>query len=131
MAALAGRKVILKKGSTPVTVAAGRSKSITIGVTPIDVSSEDDGAARALLTSEAGEETVDISFEGVLKDDTFLSDLDAGTYADDYTVTITGIGDITGEFFITNLTMNGPYREAATFSFELQSTGSWSYTAAV
>lgn len=131
MPALSGRKVIVRKGTSPATVvAAGRTKSLTINNEPIDITSDDDSGLRTLIEDEAAMESIDMSFEGITKNDTFLAALSAGNFTDDYQIEITGIGTIACRFFITSVAINAPYNEGTTFSAEFQSTGDWTYTAA-
>ncbi len=130
MGALVGRKVIVKKGVGNTVVAAGRTKSLTINAEPIDITTDDDSGVRTLLETEAGQKSVDMSFEGITKDGTFIAAIAAGNYADEYDIEITGIGTISGRFFLASVAINAAYNEAATFSAEFQSTGAFTYTAA-
>lgn len=129
MSALVGRRVFIRKGSgsPQVLVAAGRTKSITVNGTPIDITSDDDSGYRTLLENDAAQQQVDLSLEGITKDSTLLNDLAAGNFADDYEIEIQGIGVLTGRFFIASVAINAPYNEATTFTAELQSTGSFSF----
>jgi TP901-1 family phage major tail protein len=131
MSALVGRKVILRRTGSPVgiVVAAGRSKTISVGAEPIDITSDDDLGLRTLLSADAGQKQIDISFEGITKTDEFLADLSNNVFVDNYELEITGIGTITGNFFIVSYSLTGAYNEATTFSAELQSTGDWTYAA--
>lgn len=131
MIALVGRKVILRRAGSPlgVVVAAGRSKTISIGAEPIDITSDDDSGLRTLLTADAGQKQIDISFEGVTKSDEFLADLSNNVFVDAYELEIVGIGTITASFFLASYSLTGAYNEATTFSAELQSTGDWTYLA--
>jgi len=71
-----------------------------------------------------------MSFEGVTKDDSFLSDIINGNFVDDYDILITGIGTISARFFVTSVAITGTYNDATTFTAEFQSTGAFSYQAA-
>jgi len=131
MAALVGRKVIIKKGSSSPkeTLAAGRTKTISINKEPVDITSDDDNGVRSLLSTDAAVRSIDLSFEGVTKDDTLLADALSGVNnVDSYEIDIDGIGTISGSFFLTSVQINAPYNDATTFTAELQSTGSFTYT---
>lgn len=130
MPALVGRKVLVYKGgSSPQNlVAAGRTKSITVNAEPIDITSDDDNGVRLLLEDDAAQQGVDFSFEGVTKDDTFLAAIMAGTFVDDFTIVITGIGQIDARFFLTSVAIQAAYNDATTFSAEFQSSGAFTYT---
>lgn len=131
MSALVGRKVIVKKGVGNTVVAAGRTKSLTINAEPIDITTDDDLGVRTLLETDAGQTSIDMSFEGITKDGTFISAITGGTFADEYDIEITGIGTITGRFFLASVAINAGYNEAVTFSAEFQSTGAFTYTPVV
>lgn len=130
MSALPGRKVIIKKGSPGVKVAAARSKSITFNNEPIDITSDDDQGVRQLLegAGEQAEKSLDLSVEGVTKDAVFLNDLATGANVDDYEIEIPGIGTFEGKFFLTSTALTAPYNDATTFTAELQSTGPFTFT---
>ncbi len=131
MSALVGRKVIVKKGVGNVIVAAGRTKSLTINAEPIDITTDDDLGVRTLLETDVGQKSIDMSFEGITKDGTFIAAITSSTLADEYDIEITGIGTITGRFFLASVAINAAYNEAVTFSAEFQSTGAFTYTPVV
>jgi TP901-1 family phage major tail protein len=133
MTAVVGRKVIVRSGETAGSVtpiAAGRTKSLTINAEPIDITSDDDSGVRTLLETDAGQTSVDMSFEGITKNDNFISAIISGNYVDHYEIEIEGIGTLTGKFFLASVAINAAYNEATTFSAEFQSTGAIAYASA-
>lgn len=134
MAANVGRNLLVKKGGT--VIAGIRSKSISINGSPIDITTDDDLGYRTLL-EEAGEKSIDISFDGIVKDATLRDIVLGGTtsqYLTDITVEYpirsgeTTADTIAGDFFLTNVDETGTYNDSITFSAALQSSGQWTYT---
>jgi len=41
---------------------------------------------------------------------------------------ISGVGSITGDFFISNYELGAPHDDAVTFSATVQSSGEWTFT---
>jgi len=129
MAKSAGRKLtiaISPDGIAPyVVIASVRSKSITIGNEPIDVSEDDSDAWRELL-AEPGNRSVDITVSGVTKDEVLMDKITAGTSSIalefvqvDYNSEFT----LTGTFYLNSLAYTGEYQDAVTFEASLQSSG--------
>jgi TP901-1 family phage major tail protein len=128
MAAFVGRKAILKKGLT--TIAAVRSRTVTINNEPVDITSDDDNGFRTLL-QDPGTKTLDISFEGVAKDATMLTDvMSASDILDAFSILFPTIGTLAGDFVVASFEIGAPYNEAGTFSCTLQSSGAFTFTAA-
>lgn len=132
MTAKVGRKVIVYRdngASSPAEkIAAGRTKTLTFNATPIDITSDDDDGVRQLLEEDAGEKSLDMSFEGLSIDKAFIKDLTNGNHVDDYKIEIEGLIRITGTFFCGSVAIGAPYNEAATLSCEFQSSGAWTVT---
>ena len=135
MAAGAGRDMtILQAG---VAIAGIRTKTFTINNTPIDITSgEDTGVRQYLLNAGetaliAGERNIDVSFDGVTKDDALIAAAanNTATVAE-RTLRMASGATIVGKFALTNLTLTGEMADAQTFSGELHSTDTWTYTAA-
>jgi len=128
MASNVGRKLIIKRDGT--TIAGVRTKSVTINNEAIDVTTDDDSGYRTLL-EEPGQKQIDLSVEGLTKDDALLQSAAEGTtLIDAYTIEFPSGATITGDFRFNNLEMGAEYNAAITFTAEIQSTGSYSYTAA-
>lgn len=117
-------------------IAGVRTKSFTIDSSPLDVTTDDDLAFRTLM-EEAGQQQIDISCEGILKDDTLLEKIINGSsYIQELTIKlpftyVTTQGKIVGDFRLNNFEISGEYQSAITFSCTLQSSGTYTYTAAV
>jgi predicted secreted protein len=130
MAEYLGRNLVLKKNS--VVLAGIRSKSVTVGVDNVDVTTDDDLGFRTLL-SEAGQVNLDISFDGVETDGVVRDLILVGGTSQQYTdLTLTWPnGDVlSGTFNLGGYEEGGTYNDAVTFSSSLQSSGSWTYTPA-
>ena len=111
----------------PFQIPGVREKSIALNGEPIDVSADDSGGWRELLTV-AGENQVDISINGVTREDQLKADWFAGNRTKTVTITYPDGGVISGLFYLVNYSDTGPYNDATTFDAELQSTGVVTYT---
>jgi len=129
MAAFVGRTVVVEVNAA--TVAGARTKSFTIGNEPVDITSDDDSGFRTML-SVAGTKTLDMTIEGVTKDGALIA-LASGSSGliEGVEITFPGIGTIAGDFFVASVEVGATYNEATTFSASLQSSGAYTYTAAV
>jgi len=128
MASNVGRKLIIKRDGT--TIAGVRTKSVTINNEAIDVTTDDDSGYRTLL-EEPGQKQIDLSVEGLTKDDALLQSAAEGTtLIEAYTIEFPSGATITGDFRHNNLELGAEYNAAITFTSEIQSTGSYTYTAA-
>ncbi len=129
MAGFAGRKAVFKIGA--LTIGAVKVKGISIGNTPIDISSDDDAEWRSLL-EEAGTRTIDITVSGVEKSLALMKLSVEGTTllnacsfefppsADNNTTTGAAIS---GNFFLASYSMGADSKEAATFDASFSSSG--------
>lgn len=121
---------------TGTKIASVRTKSFTLDASAIDVTTDDDDGIRALL-EESGQRQIDISVEGLLADDTLVSQIANGTLLiQELTIKLpftftTTQSTIVGDFRFNNFEVGGEYQDAQTFSATLQSTGAWVFTAAV
>lgn len=127
MAAAKGRELLVKKGST--VLAGVRTKGVSVNGEPIDITSDDDSGYRTLL-ADAGTYSVDLSVEGITKDDTLVSVIMAGgsLMLSDITVEYPNGKTLSGDFFLTSVEETGTYNEAVTFSASLQSSGAFTYS---
>jgi len=131
MAAAKGRSFLIKRGA--VVIAGVRTKGAAFNGEPIDVTTDDDSGYRTLL-SDAGTQSIDLSVEGITKDDDLRIATIDGTGAlmlTDVTLTYPDGGILAGNFFLSSLEETGTYNEAVTFSASLQSSGAWTYTPGV
>ena len=127
MSAATGRALIIKKNGTKI--AAVVSKTISINNEPIDITSDDDSGFRSLL-EDSGTRSIDISVEGVMKDDVLLADAAGATptliTADE--VEFASGAKIAGSFRFNSFEASGESAGRIQFSATLQSTGAWVYT---
>lgn len=132
MAALVGRKVKFTPVSGGTAVIGGRTKNITINNEAIDITSDDDNGFRTLLEDDPALRSIDMSVEGVLKDDALieLASKPGADLQDEYKMEIEGIGEFQGTFHFGTLTLGAPYNDAVTFSASVQSSGQFTYTSA-
>lgn len=128
MAAKVGRLDVFTWGGTRIDGV--RSKGLAINGEPIDITSDDDSGFRT-LADESGQDQIDFSISGVVKDRKLIEDFMSGarTKEVEFTFAKSG-GTLTGDFRIVSLTETGEYNGAPTFDAELQSTGAYSYVAA-
>ena len=129
MTAFVGRKAIFKKGLT--TVAAVRTRSMTLGNEVVDITSDDDSGFRTML-ADPGTKTLDMTVEGVFKDATMLTvAMSTADILDAFSILFPTIGTIAGDFVVTSFEAGAAYNEAGTFSCSLQSSGTFTFTPAV
>lgn len=123
----AGRNLKVKRNS--VTLAGVRTKTVTINNEAIDVTSDDDGGWRTLL-EDAAVNSVDISVEGVIRNDVLRNAFFNGTVIDETSLEWEDGGEATGDFRVQGYSETGAYNDAITFSCTLASTGPVVYTSA-
>jgi predicted secreted protein len=128
MAATNGRELKILKNNVPI--AGVRTKTVAIAGEPIDITSDDDLGYRTML-AEAGTYSIDLTVEGVTKDDVLRSViLTGGTLLlTDITIEYPDGSNIAGDFFLASVEDSGEYADALTFSASLQSSGAWVYSA--
>lgn len=128
MTAFVGRKALFKKGTT--TVAAVRTRSMTLGNEVVDITSDDDNGFRTML-AEPGNKTLDLTVEGVFKDATMLTvAMSTSDILEAFSILFPTIGTIAGDFVVTSFEAGAAYNEAGTFSCSLQSSGTFTFTPA-
>lgn len=130
MAAAIGRKLIVKRDGQ--VIAGLRSRTMTLNGEPVDVTSDDDSGAQTLLP-EAGQVSFNISFSGVMKDDTLLEAhqaMGAAAVFEDLEIEFPSGATLTGSFFFSSLTVTGEYNDAITIEGEFQSSGLATFTPA-
>ena len=131
MGAEHGRDFTLKKNNTKI--AGLTQKSFSWAGTPIDVTADEDAGFRKLLSGGMGSEAIDISAEGVWKDDVLraLALNPAGEKVlTDVTLAFAEGGTLSGNFALTAYQETGTHNDKVTFTCSLQSDGQWTYTAA-
>jgi len=125
MATTPGYQVELRKNG--VLIAGVRTKNLTVGNEAIDITTDDDSGFRTLMEL-SGQRQIDMSVEGLLKDSTLLQSMIDGTLLiEAYTLKFIDYSvEITGNFRMNNIQTGANYKEAGTFSAEIQSTGPFS-----
>lgn len=130
-----GRSLLLKLGdgaSPEIFTAIGgiQAKSISINNAPVDVS--DDSAGYQKMLADGGIQSMEISGNGIIKDNVQAKALVAAAVArteKNYQL-VSGLGDtFQGTFVISQMQRTGNHDGAETFSITLQSSGSITYTA--
>lgn len=129
MPVVAGRKYLVKKATT--TIAAVRTKTVSMSRSPIDITTDDEGSVITLLdgAGNAASEQVTITLSGLAKENVLRSlGLETGTDAllSDITFTFADTSPVevlSGNFFITSYEESGEYQGAATFSCTMVSSG--------
>ena len=129
MAAAKGRELLVKRGSS--VIAGIRTKGVAFNGEAIDVTTDDDSGYRTML-ADAGTYSVDLSIEGITKDnDLRATVMAAGSLMlTDITIEYPNGDELSGDFFLTSLEESGTYNDAVTFSGSLQSSGTFTFTAA-
>ncbi len=129
MAKNIGRKFLIKRNGTEI--AAVRTKSFTINNEAIDVTTDDSSGYRTLLETP-GQKQIDMSVEGLTEDyDLVQTAVDGSTLIETYTIEFPNGDTIEGDFRFNNLEIGAEYNAASTFTAEIQSTGAYTYAAAV
>ncbi len=130
-----GRKLVFEY-PTGTVIASVRTKSFTVDSSAIDVTTDDDSGIRKLL-EESGQHQIDMSVEGILKDDVLLKQIVDGTlFLQELTIKLpftftTTQATIVGDFRFNNFEVSGEYQDAITFTATMQSSGAFTFTAAV
>jgi TP901-1 family phage major tail protein len=127
MSGFVGRDVEVRKGTATGTLLAGaRTKSVAINNEPIDITTDDSDGFRELL-AESAERHLDISIEGLTKDDVLIQLAVAGSaLIDEFSIVFPDLSVvIRGDFRINNVQLGAEYNDAVTFTAELQSTGAF------
>lgn len=136
MAAGLGRTVRVERsadGSAPWTVVAGsRNDRMSVQRDGVDITDKDVNGWRQLL-GEVPNVAVDITMEGVLKDETLINDsLDPNTALFNYRLTFTQFSkSATGLWALSNCEFNAENNDVTMFTAQLQSSGviTWATTA--
>lgn len=132
MSALVGRKVTFTPTAGGAAVIGARTKSITLNNEPIDITSDDDNGFRTLLGEDPAERSIEMSVDGILKDDALiaLAATSGSMLISAYTLDIPGIGSFAGDFHFGSIEIGAEYQDAVTFSATIQSSGKFQYTSA-
>lgn len=126
-----GRKVKLYQGDVATgTVYAGvTSKTATFNSESVDITNDDDSGWRTLL-DEAGVKSMDLSVEGVVKDESLFNEIISGNSLTGYELDIETVGVFASDFRFTSVEIVGATADAVRFTASLQSSGAVTYTTA-
>lgn len=126
--AISGRSVRISRAGSNIVGA--RTDSVTINNEPLDITDKDDAGWRTML-NDVGLRSVSCEVEGVLKDATLLSD-GVGTASSallkECVVTISGIGTLTGDFYLNSVQIGAEQADVVTFTATLESGESMTAT---
>lgn len=133
MAGTIGRKIKLYWGdASPGEAIPGvRQKGFAFAGDPIDVTNDDDDGWRTLL-DEPGERALNITLAGLVMSP-LLKNAYMGTIEDrmqPVRIVYEDGGVLAGDFFLASYSEDAPYKEAVTFSAEIQSSGEFQWTPA-
>jgi predicted secreted protein len=128
MAATAGRKLRIKRGGT--AIAGAVTDNLTINNEPIDITDKDAAGWRTML-ADVGVRSIEASVEGVLINSTLIA-IAVGTASSllaAHTLEIDGIGDFSGNFYMSSFEITGEQEDAIRFTAQLVSSGTITFTA--
>jgi predicted secreted protein len=126
-----GRGLLIKIAAT--AIAGARANSMTIDNSPVDITDIASGGFRE-LGSFSGQRSMDLSISGVWDDKVFRGKAlaaDTALLLTDCTLDFADGGDIAGNFFLASYEESGEHDGAVTFTATLQSSGTFTYTAAI
>lgn len=131
MTAQVGRNVELTWGSDspPQGIAGVKEKSFTLNNEPIDISSDDDNGWRNILETP-GQKQVELKVSGVTKDRQLIADWFSADLTQPVTLTYEDGARISGNFFLSEYSDKGNFKDAVAFDATLMSTGTITYTPA-
>lgn len=134
MAAQAGRNLLVElsgDGGTTYTAIIGQTTgSIKINREAIDITTKDDAGVRQLL-ADIGTFSVDLDFEGIIKDTTFAAKLFDGAPAtlEQARVTVGNLFTIECDVFVGGGEISGEMADGIGYSGNLMSSGTVTYAA--
>jgi predicted secreted protein len=126
MTAGVGRNVTLTWGGAGI--AGVKEKSFTLNNEPIDITSDDDGGWRTILDTP-GQKQVELKVSGVTKDRQLIADWFANALRQAVELAYQDGAKITGDFFLSEYSDKGNFKDAVAFDATLMSTGTIVYAA--
>lgn len=134
MAAMAGRAVRISIGSgvSAVEVSGSTQDNFEITREGINITDKDDNGVQTFIDATIGTWAMSGGVEGILKDTSIMTLIDpTDTFTTNMEIAVGGLGVYAGKFGITNFTVTGADgAEAATFSMQIVSSGTITFTAA-
>ena len=128
MTAGVGRNVTLTWGGAGI--AGVKEKSFTLNNEPIDTTSDDDGGWRTIL-DEPGQKQVELKVSGLTKDRQLIADWFTNSLRQAVVLAYEDGATIRGDFFLSEYSDKGNFKDAVSFDATLMSTGAIIYTAGV
>jgi predicted secreted protein len=131
MAKAAGRNMLLKKAGT--VIGGVRVTGLKMGATPIDVTDKDSAGIVELLSGAEESIQLTLTVSGVEKDAVLrgvaLSTTAGAKLVTDLTLTfasaLAAADILAGNFFMTEYSEDGDYKDAVMFSATFVSSGTW------
>jgi len=129
-----GRDFLLKNGtwSGGTTVADCRTHAVRLNNETVDITNKSSGGYRTLLEG-AGTRSVQVTFGGVVSNDAGFEAFQGYAFANSINSHALGWGDgdtLEGSFQVTSYELTGEHNGEQTFTATLESSGSWTFTAA-
>lgn len=128
----AGRLCVIKKND--VTIGGGRTVSITVNGSPINVEDQGDEGFQVFLSGVLTGRSIELSIDGYEEDqvlrDIAMSNLDTNKFMTDITFEYPNGDEISGGFVLGNYSETGAYEDGQTFTATFSSDGQWTYTPA-
>jgi TP901-1 family phage major tail protein len=126
---ISGRSIRVRRGTT--SVAGARVDGFSINAEPVDITDKDDAGWRTLLAN-VGTRSIELTVSGVTTDATLIAVITGTATAilENYTVLITAVGTLSGNFHLGNISITGEQADAITFEATLASSGVITWTAA-
>ena len=127
----AGRDFLIKKNN--VTIAGGKTTTMKVNGSPINVETQTDGGVQTLLSGIITGKSIELSFEGY-EDGNVLRDLvlgpDADRFLSDITLAFSDGDTLASDFFLGEYEETGEMEEGVTFTTTLMSDGAHTHTKA-
>lgn len=129
-----GRTLLLKTGTWAggTTIADCKSHSLKLNNEQVDVTNKSSDGYRTLLAG-AGTRSLDVSLAGVVSNDAGFEALQGAAFSNGigtYSMQWADGDTLEGSFAVTDWEVGGEHNGEQTFSATLQSSGSWTFTAA-
>lgn len=133
MAKTAGRLCVIKKNN--VTIGGGRTVSITVNGSAIDVQDQGDNGFQTFLSGVITGRSIELTIDGYEEDqvirDIAMASTATGQFLTDITFEFPNGDEISGDFFLSNYSETGAYEDGQTFTATFSSDGTWTYTPSV
>src|SRR5205085_12206629 len=109
-----------------------KTHSLKLGNQQVDITNKSSAGYRTLL-SAAGVQGIDITFGGVMTNDTGFETMQGYAFANSINTFAIQWADgdtIEGSFAVSDFQVSGDFNGEQTFTVTLQSSGQWTFTAA-